>query len=120
MPFFLGARPILRPGKMSDATCCIWHRAEWARETAYVADLDGVAFGVIIVGVGRTQKCLVTYEALTDAMGANPTQTEQMDWFLAHRSDIEDVAIRKFDNNLLEADGTICLNSRDLNPHLFR
>ena len=25
---YLGARPILRPGKMSDATCCIWHRAE--------------------------------------------------------------------------------------------
>ena len=32
LPFFLGARPILRPGKMSDATCCIWHRAEWARQ----------------------------------------------------------------------------------------
>jgi len=28
LPVFLGARPILRPGKMSDATCCIWHRAE--------------------------------------------------------------------------------------------
>jgi len=29
---FLGRSPILRAGKMSAATCCIWHRAEWARE----------------------------------------------------------------------------------------
>ena len=37
LPFFLGARPILRAGKMSDATCCIWHRAEWARPSTALA-----------------------------------------------------------------------------------
>ena len=31
-PRFLGARPILRAGKMSAATSCIWHRAVWARQ----------------------------------------------------------------------------------------
>ena len=28
LPFFLAARPIARAGKMSAATCCIWHQAE--------------------------------------------------------------------------------------------
>lgn len=82
-------------------------------EDAYRVDLEGVAFGMLVVGEGRTQRCLVTYEALTDAMGGVPTQDEQVQWFMANRSDIEEVASDKFDNRLVEPDGFVVVTSQD-------
>jgi hypothetical protein len=82
-------------------------------DNAYAVELEGVAFGMNVVGTNRPQRCLVTYEALTDAMGGNPNQAEQVEWFRANRSDVEDVASRKFDDDRLEGNGTIRVNSRD-------
>jgi hypothetical protein len=83
----------------------------------YQDDLEGIRFGMR--DEQRTVICLVTDAALTDAMGGNPTQAERSEWFVAHRSDIEEVASSKFDQGALEANGNIRVDTRDLNPHLF-
>jgi hypothetical protein len=84
----------------------------------YAIDLEGVAFGMLDAEK-RTVQCLVTGDALTDALGGNPTQTEKVDWFVANRALVEEVASAKFDRGAVESDGTIRVGTRDLNPQLF-
>ena len=83
----------------------------------YQKDLEGIRFGMR--NEQRMVICLVTDTALTDAMGGNPTQAERSEWFIAHRSDIEEAASSKFDQGAFEADGNIRVDTRDLNPRLF-
>jgi hypothetical protein len=84
----------------------------------YGIDLEGIAFGMLDAQK-RPVRCLVTGDALTDAIGGNPTQAEQVDWFLSNRALVEEVASAKFDQGAVESDGTIRVGTRDLNPLLF-
>ena len=81
-------------------------------------DLEGIAFGMLDEQQ-RPVRCLVTDAALTDAMGGNPTQEEQAEWFMANRVFAEEVASDKFDKRAVERDGSIRVDTQDLNPHLF-
>jgi hypothetical protein len=80
----------------------------------YSADLEGVAFGM--KDGDQSIRCVVTEEALTDAIGGIPSQQDQILWFLANRGEVEEVASAIYDG---EPAPTIRIKSRDLNPHLF-
>jgi uncharacterized protein DUF1488 len=84
----------------------------------YAIDLEGVAFGMLD-DRGNTVRCLVTGDALTDAIGGNPSQKEQVEWFVSNRSIIEQVASVKFDQGAIENNGAVRVGTRDLSPHLF-
>ena len=83
----------------------------------YLADLGGVGFGML--DGDRTIRCLVTYEAITDAMGGNPSQNDQVQWFVHNRSDVEQVASAMFDDGAV-SQPELQVGTRNLNPHLFR
>ena len=82
----------------------------------YAVELDGIGFGMR--DGQRTVRCLVTDDALTDAMGGNPSQQEKIEWFVANRADIEAVASAMFDGGANNQ--PLRVGTRDLNPHLFR
>jgi hypothetical protein len=48
----------------------------------------------------RTIRCLVTDDALTDAVGGNPTQAQKLEWFGHNRSRVEGIASRLFDRGM--------------------
>jgi hypothetical protein len=86
-------------------------------KSAFAATLEGVSFGM--KDGKRTVRCLVTYKALTDMVGGAPNQNELNGAFRDDRGDIEDVASAKFDDGKIEADGSVRIDTRDLNPELF-
>jgi Protein of unknown function (DUF1488) len=81
-------------------------------------DLEGIAFGMLSE-TGAVVRCLVTEAAIRDAMKGNPTQKEREEWFRAHRGDVEEVASAMFDEGRLQSDGTIRVDTRELNPDQF-
>ena len=85
---------------------------------AYAVELDGIGFGMVDEQ-WRKLRCLVTGAAITDAIGGNPTQAEQVEWFLANRSLVDQAATVKLDRRTFENDGSIRVGTRDLSPHLF-
>lgn len=85
---------------------------------AYAIELDGIGFGMVDEQ-WRKLRCLVTGAAITDAIGGNPTQAEQVEWFLANRSLVDRAITVKFDHRTFENDGSIRVCTRELNPHLF-
>ncbi len=80
-------------------------------------ELDGVAFGML--DGRRTVNCLVTYGAITDAMGGNPTQDDMVRWFKDNRASVEHVASAMFDRHAV-THPQLVVRTRDLNPHLFK
>jgi hypothetical protein len=82
---------------------------------AYASDSEGIGFGMLNAQ-WRKLRCLVTGAAITDAIGGNPTQAEQVEWFLANRGSVEQIATVKFDQGAFESDGSIRVGTRDLNP----
>jgi hypothetical protein len=84
----------------------------------FEAELEGISFRM--TDGERTVQCLVTDEALADAMGDNPTRAQQAEWFRAHRDRVEEVASTKYEHAKLERDGTVRVGTRDLNPDFFR
>ena len=85
---------------------------------AYAIDSEGIGVGMLDAQC-RKLRCLVTGAAITDAIGGNPTQAEQVEWFLANRSLVDQAATVKFDHRTFENDGSIRVGTRDLSPHLF-
>jgi hypothetical protein len=85
---------------------------------AYAIELDGIGFGMVDEQ-WRKLRCLVTGAAITDAIGGNPTQAEQVEWFLANRCLVDRAVTVKFDHRTFENDGSIRVCTRELNPHLF-
>jgi hypothetical protein len=85
----------------------------------YESDLEGIAFGML--DGDRPVRCLVTYGALTDRTGGDPSQRELVECFKAIRCEIEDLASAKCAAGRLEKQGywDIVVTSRDLNPGLF-
>jgi hypothetical protein len=82
----------------------------------YSADLEGVAFGMVDTQKS-TVRCLVTYEAITDRMRGVPTQNDHVGWFRDNRTEVEEVASKKFDNGETHSgEFRIRVDSRDLNP----
>ncbi len=84
----------------------------------HAVDLEGISFGMLD-GEQRTVRCLVTGDALTDAMGGNPSQKEQVEWFIANRAEIEAVASTMFDGGA-NIQPQLRVGTRDLNPNLFK
>ena len=84
----------------------------------FLIQLEGIAFRMLDEQL-RPVRCLITGDALTDALGGEATQEEEVEWFRASRDLVEQVASDKFDNRALEGDGTIRVDTQDLNPHLF-
>jgi hypothetical protein len=88
----------------------------------YAVDLEGISFGMREQRLDEqrlTVRCLVTGDALTDAMGGNPSQEEQVQWFVANRAEIEAVASSMFDGGA-NTQPQLRVGTRDLNPHLFK
>jgi Protein of unknown function (DUF1488) len=85
----------------------------------YESGLEGIAFGML--DGDRPVRCLVTYSALTDRTGGDPSQRELVECFKAIRGEIEDVVSAKCAAGKLEKQGywDIVVTSRDLNSGLF-
>jgi hypothetical protein len=80
-------------------------------------DLEGIEFAMKGEHSGRIVVCLVTYEALTDAMGGDPTQEEQNAWYKENQGCVDGVAAA-----MLKADPSVeklRVDTRNLNPDLF-
>ncbi len=65
---------------------------------SYRVDLEGIAFGMVDQN-GDTVRCLVTDDALTDAIGGIPNQAEKLEWLQRNRGDVEMTAVILFDQN---------------------
>jgi Protein of unknown function (DUF1488) len=53
----------------------------------YEAELEGIGFGML--AGKRAIRCVVTDDALTGAIGGNPTLAQKLAWFGHNRSRVE-------------------------------
>jgi Protein of unknown function (DUF1488) len=82
------------------------------------ATLEGINFGMR--DGDRAVRCLVTDEAMADAMGGSPTRAQESEWFRTNRGQVEKIASAKYGHGMLEPDGSVCVVTQDLNPNLLR
>jgi Protein of unknown function (DUF1488) len=78
----------------------------------YRQELDGVYFG--LQDGRKVVVCMVSNEALDDYARGNPNRRERI--FLKIRPRIEAIASAKYDAGHIETDGTLRVDTRDLNP----
>jgi hypothetical protein len=81
------------------------------------ADFEGIYFRMKDGRKGVT--CLVSYAALDDYVCGTLTRRERVSLFKENRSMIERVASSKYDAGGGEPNGSIRVETRDLNPDQF-
>jgi hypothetical protein len=80
----------------------------------YRLQLDGLHF--VMQDGRKTVLCIVSYEALDDYARGTPKQGDRASIFQEIRSRIEAIASAKYARRRIEPDGTIRVDTRDLNP----
>jgi Protein of unknown function (DUF1488) len=84
----------------------------------YRQELDGVYFG--LQDGRKVVACMVSNEALDDYIRGSPKKRDRASIFLKIRPRIEAIASAKYDAGRIETDGTLRVDTRDLNPDQVR